>query len=143
HFRPPWAELTTPHYVRLPARRAIVPDDGHPDTLVQVGLYGGLAQGRPPHMWPAHASGAKCRCRKPLPARRPRIIPMRLCPGNRRTDLKLREGKTVKLYYSPLACSLADHIALVESGVSFEREAVDLKTKRTVSGADFTEVTRK
>lgn len=49
----------------------------------------------------------------------------------------------MKLYYSPLACSLADHIALVEAGASFEREAVDLKTKRTASGADFADVTRK
>lgn len=43
----------------------------------------------------------------------------------------------MKLYYSPLACSLADHIALEESGLPFEREPVDLKTKRTASGADF------
>jgi glutathione S-transferase len=49
----------------------------------------------------------------------------------------------MKLYYSPLACSLADHIALLESGSPFERERVDLKTKRTASGDDFTEVTRK
>lgn len=49
----------------------------------------------------------------------------------------------MKLYYSPLACSLADHIALLEAGASFERESVDLKTKRTASGADFNDVTRK
>ena len=49
----------------------------------------------------------------------------------------------MKLYYSPLACSLADHIALLEAGVPFEREAVDLKTKHTASGADFATVTRK
>lgn len=49
----------------------------------------------------------------------------------------------MKLYYSPLACSLADHIALLEAGVPFEREAVDLKTKRTASGADFVAITRK
>ena len=49
----------------------------------------------------------------------------------------------MKLYYSPLACSLADHIALLEAGVPFERESVDLKTKRTASGADFNEVARK
>lgn len=49
----------------------------------------------------------------------------------------------MKLYYSPLACSLADHIALLEAGVPFERERVDLKTKRTASGADFNDVTRK
>jgi glutathione S-transferase len=49
----------------------------------------------------------------------------------------------MKLYYSPLACSLADHIALLEAGVPFERESVSLKTKRTASGADFNKVTRK
>jgi glutathione S-transferase len=49
----------------------------------------------------------------------------------------------MKLYYSPLACSLADHIALLEAGVSFERESVDLKTKRTASGMDFKAVTPK
>jgi glutathione S-transferase len=50
---------------------------------------------------------------------------------------------TMKLYYSPLACSLADHIALLESGAPFERERVDLKTKRTASGGDFEDITRK
>lgn len=49
----------------------------------------------------------------------------------------------MKLYYSPLACSLADHIALEEVGVAYDREAVDLKTKRTASGRDFGEVTPK
>jgi glutathione S-transferase len=49
----------------------------------------------------------------------------------------------MKLYYSPMACSLADHIALVEIGNPFERESVDLKTRRTASGADFTAVTPK
>ncbi|CAH2398555.1 glutathione S-transferase C-terminal domain-containing protein [Mesorhizobium escarrei] len=46
----------------------------------------------------------------------------------------------MKLYYSPLACSLADHIALLEAGAPFERESVNLKTKRTASGADFNDV---
>jgi glutathione S-transferase len=49
----------------------------------------------------------------------------------------------MKLYYSPLACSLADHIALLEAGATFERESVDIKTKRTASGADFNDVTPK
>lgn len=49
----------------------------------------------------------------------------------------------MKLYYSPLACSLADHIALLEAGASFERESVDLKTKQTSSGMDFKTVTPK
>jgi glutathione S-transferase len=49
----------------------------------------------------------------------------------------------MKLYYSPGACSLADHIALHEAGIPFECEKVDLKTKRTQSGADFTTVNPK
>jgi glutathione S-transferase len=43
----------------------------------------------------------------------------------------------MKLYYAPNACSLADHIALIEAGSKFEAEAVDIHTKRTASGADF------
>ncbi len=43
----------------------------------------------------------------------------------------------MKLYYAPGACSLADHIALHEAGLSFDHEKVDLKTKRTASGIDF------
>src|SRR5262245_6420108 len=43
----------------------------------------------------------------------------------------------MKLYYAPNACSLADHIALLEVGAKFEAEAVDLHTKRTASGEDF------
>ena len=46
----------------------------------------------------------------------------------------------MKLYYAPDACSLADHIALHEAGLQFEHEKVDLKTKRTGSGADYTHV---
>jgi glutathione S-transferase len=49
----------------------------------------------------------------------------------------------MKLYYSPLACSLADHIALIEAGVPFDSESVDLRTKRTASGTDFNLVTPK
>lgn len=43
----------------------------------------------------------------------------------------------MKLYYLPGACSLADHIALLEVGVAFDRESIDLKTRTTASGADF------
>ena len=49
----------------------------------------------------------------------------------------------MKLYYSPLACSLADHIALREAGFAFDLERVDLKTHRTETGRDFHEVSAK
>jgi glutathione S-transferase len=43
----------------------------------------------------------------------------------------------LKLYYSPGACSLADHIALIESGLPFEKEHVDLRSRITSDGADY------
>src|SRR3546814_18624489 len=49
--------------------------------------------------------------------------------------------KSVKLYYSPGACSLADHIALHEAGLPFDHERVDLKTKVTADGAAYRTVT--
>ncbi len=49
----------------------------------------------------------------------------------------------MKLYYAPGACSLADHIALHEAGLSFEHEKVDLKTKRTEGGVDFSTINPK
>lgn len=49
----------------------------------------------------------------------------------------------MKLYYAPGACSLSDHIALIEAGRSFEIEAVDMATKRTASGADFLRINPK
>ena len=47
------------------------------------------------------------------------------------------------LYFAPGACSLADHIALHEAGLTFEHEKVDLKTKKTESGADFNAINPK
>lgn len=43
----------------------------------------------------------------------------------------------MKLYFAPDACSLADHIALLEAGANFEAEAVDIKTKRTATGENY------
>jgi len=49
----------------------------------------------------------------------------------------------MKLYYAPGACSLADHIALIETNTAYELENVDLKTKRTESGEDYIKVNPK
>ena len=49
----------------------------------------------------------------------------------------------MKLYLAPGACSLADHIALHEAGLDFDRVRVDLRAKRTEDGGDFTEVNPK
>lgn len=49
----------------------------------------------------------------------------------------------MKLYYAREACSLADHVALLEAGRSFEIEAVDILAKRTASGTDFHDINPK
>lgn len=49
----------------------------------------------------------------------------------------------MKLFYTPGACSLSPHIVLRELGLPFALEAVDLKTKRTASGADFAAINPK
>ncbi len=45
--------------------------------------------------------------------------------------------RTMKLYYSPGACSLAPHIALREAERSFELARVDLHTHRLANGQDY------
>lgn len=49
----------------------------------------------------------------------------------------------MKLYLTPGACSLADHIALAEAGIAVEPIRVDLQTRTTEHGDDFTEVNPK
>jgi len=49
----------------------------------------------------------------------------------------------MKLYYSPGACSLATHISLLDAGLDFELERVDIKRKVTAAGADYTTINSK
>ncbi|HEY0490367.1 MAG TPA: glutathione transferase GstA [Telluria sp.] len=49
----------------------------------------------------------------------------------------------MKLYFSPGACSLSPHIVLLEAGLEFSTEQVDLRTKLDGSGADYTRVNPK
>jgi glutathione S-transferase len=49
----------------------------------------------------------------------------------------------MKLYLAPGACSLADHIAMHEADLRFDRVTVDLKTKRTDDGRDYLTVNPK
>ena len=49
----------------------------------------------------------------------------------------------MKLYFSPGACSLASHIVLNEAGLAHTLVQVNLKTKKTKDGADFTAISPK
>ncbi|MBP8265616.1 MAG: glutathione transferase GstA [Zoogloea sp.] len=49
----------------------------------------------------------------------------------------------MKLYYSPGACSLSPHIVLCEAGLDFTIEKVNLRTKETESGRDFSTINPK
>ncbi|WP_091740912.1 glutathione S-transferase N-terminal domain-containing protein [Phenylobacterium immobile] len=47
------------------------------------------------------------------------------------------------LYYSPGACSMADHIALNEAGLAHDLVKVDLRAKQTAGGDDFWQINPK
>jgi glutathione S-transferase len=49
----------------------------------------------------------------------------------------------MKLYFSTGACSLSPRIVLMEAGIPFTDEKVDLKSKKTASGADFFSINSK
>ncbi len=43
----------------------------------------------------------------------------------------------MKLYYSPAACSLSPHIALLEAGLPFQAVMASTKTKKLADGTDY------
>ncbi len=49
----------------------------------------------------------------------------------------------MKLYFFPGACSLSVHIVVREAGLNCDLVRVDLKTKRTASGDDYTRINPK
>lgn len=49
----------------------------------------------------------------------------------------------MKLYISPMSCSLTAHIAALETGLAVELVRVDRKTKRLDDGSDFREIAPK
>src|SRR5580704_3682667 len=54
-----------------------------------------------------------------------------------------REGNPMKLYYSPGACSLSPHIALLEAGLPYDLVKVDLRAKKLENGDDYLSVNPK
>src|SRR4051794_19698677 len=63
-----------------------------------------------------------------------------MCPV---ADRGLTEESSMKLYYSPGACSLSPHIALLESGLPYDLVKVDLRAKKLESGDDYLKVNPK
>src|ERR671931_1516678 len=59
------------------------------------------------------------------------------CPRN------AQEETMMKLYYSPGACSLSPHIALLEAGLPYELVKVDVRAKKLENGDDFLKVNPK
>ena len=62
------------------------------------------------------------------------------------SDLPTNEPRkeiAMKLYYSPGACSLSPHIALLEAGMPFDLVKVDLKAKKLENGDDYLKVNPK
>src|SRR3569832_1450047 len=51
--------------------------------------------------------------------------------------------KPMKLYYSPGACSLSPHIALLEAGLPYDLVKVDLRAKKVENGDDYLKVNPK
>ncbi len=48
-----------------------------------------------------------------------------------------QEGRSLKLYFSPVACSLSPHIVARELGIPVDLIQIDLNSKRLTSGGNF------
>jgi glutathione S-transferase len=69
---------------------------------------------------------------------------MQVHVGNPSPDAKNKGRNTpMKLYYSPGACSLSPHIALLEAGLPYDLVKVDLRAKKLENGDDFLQVNPK
>src|SRR3954451_24291147 len=53
------------------------------------------------------------------------------------------EENSMKLYYSPGACSLSAHIALLEAGLPYDLVKVDVRAKKLENGEDYLKVNPK
>src|SRR3984957_1857950 len=62
-----------------------------------------------------------------------------------RPHVTMTSGKEIpmKLYYSPGACSLSPHIALLEAGLPYELVKVDLRAKKLENGDDYLKINPK
>src|SRR6201994_1509327 len=49
----------------------------------------------------------------------------------------------MKLYYSPGACSLSPHIALLEAGLPYDLVKVDVRAKKLENGDDYLKINPK
>jgi glutathione S-transferase len=69
---------------------------------------------------------------------------MQVHVGNPSPDAKNKGRKLpMKLYYTPGACSLSPHIALLEAGLPYDLVKVDLRAKKLENGDDFLKVNPK
>src|SRR5262245_39906428 len=68
--------------------------------------------------------------------RSPNYVPYRI----EMTIARKLRRKAMELYASPLACSLASHITILEAGLPVKLDFVDTKTKKTEGGEDFLKI---
>jgi len=78
------------------------------------------------------------------------VIPPVNAKLSRKTEQETEKGKSpkkeenpMKLYYSPGACSLSPHIALLEAGLPYDLVKVDVRAKKLENGDDFLKVNPK